>query len=180
MRNPTSSINFSTRGLELFLLSFWLLQLSAKQPFNRGQHFSSNLQFYLSLYKGVNKFSFFIKHSVSALWKRNGNVCRNRTYIIRFGVWYSSIELTHYIYQKWSRERDSNPWMLSHRRFSRPLLSATQPSLDNTIKILISKTLSNAVETWWAKPVSCFKVFSQLVKLSVLWADQALTISFLF
>ena len=70
----------------------------------------------------------------SALWKRSGNVCRNRTYIIRFGVWDSTIELTHFIYQKWSRERDSNPWMLSHRRFSRPLLSATQPSLDNTIK----------------------------------------------
>ena len=29
----------------------------------------------------------------------------------------------------WRREWDSNPRMLSHRRFSRPVLSTTQPSL---------------------------------------------------
>ena len=33
----------------------------------------------------------------------------------------------HYI--NWRREWDSNPRMLSHRRFSRPVLSTTQPSL---------------------------------------------------
>ena len=32
-------------------------------------------------------------------------------------------------YKVWRREWDSNPRMLSHRRFSRPVLSTTQPSL---------------------------------------------------
>ena len=31
--------------------------------------------------------------------------------------------------KKWRREWDSNPRMLSHRRFSRPVLSTAQPSL---------------------------------------------------
>ena len=36
--------------------------------------------------------------------------------------------------KKWPGDRDSNPRMLSHQRFSRPPLSTAQPSPDNTIK----------------------------------------------
>ena len=36
--------------------------------------------------------------------------------------------------KKWPGDRDSNPRMLSHQRFSRPPLSTAQPSPDNIIK----------------------------------------------
>ena len=39
--------------------------------------------------------------------------------------------------KKWRRERDSNPRTVARRRFSKPVLSATQPSLRNLLVCLI-------------------------------------------
>ena len=50
----------------------------------------------------------------------------------------------HFAVLIWRRDRDSNPGSLSTRRFSRPVLSTTQPPLLNFIVVYRGRALVNS------------------------------------